>query len=74
MQSYGLTTAQAEESKRKYGDNRLTEQESEGFWDKFKGNLGDPMIKILCVALGINIVFSILGAAGLIGDGAPEWY
>ena len=30
-----------------YGDNRLTEQASESFWDKLKGNFGDPMIKIL---------------------------
>jgi calcium-translocating P-type ATPase len=73
MKPYGLTTAQAEESKIKYGDNHLTEQESEGFWDKFKGNLGDPMIKILCVALGINVVFAILGGIGIL-EGAPEWY
>jgi calcium-translocating P-type ATPase len=74
MKPYGLTTTQAEESKRKYGDNRLTEQATESFLDKFKGNLGDPMIKILCVALGINIVFSVLGALRVIGEGAPEWY
>jgi calcium-translocating P-type ATPase len=69
-----LTTAQAAESKAKFGDNRLTEQESQEFWAKFKDNLGDPMIKILCVALAINVVFSILGAIGVIGEGAPEWY
>jgi calcium-translocating P-type ATPase len=61
-----LTSEQVRESKSKYGDNRLTEQETEGFWSSFKDNLGDPMIKILCVALVINAVFAFLGQT--------EWY
>ena len=64
--AYGLTAAQVEESKAKYGDNRLTEQESEGFWSKLKDNFGDPMIRILCVALLINVVLFFLGQT--------EWY
>jgi calcium-translocating P-type ATPase len=63
---YGLTTAEVAESKARHGDNRLTELETEGFWSKFKDNLGDPMIKILCVALIINIIFVIIGEA--------QWY
>ncbi len=63
MKQFGLTDKQAEESKAKYGDNRLSEQKSETFWDKLKGNFGDPMIKILCVALIINVVFAIMGKA-----------
>ena len=47
MKQFGLTDKQAEESRQKYGDNSMTEQASESFWDKLKGNLGDPMIKIL---------------------------
>ena len=66
MKQYGLSTAQVQEAKSRYGDNRLTEHEQESFWDKFKDNLGDPMIKILCVALGINILFVFLGQT--------EWY
>jgi calcium-translocating P-type ATPase len=66
MKSYGLTTSQAQESKARHGDNRLTELETEGFWSKFRGNLSDPMIKILCVALFINVVFVFLGQT--------EWY
>ena len=61
MQIRGLTDEQVRASREKYGDNHLTEQASEGFWDKLKGNFGDPMIKILCVALLINVVFAILG-------------
>lgn len=74
MKQFGLTDSQAEESRKKYGDNSMTEQASESFWDKLKGNLGDPMIKILIVALLINIVLSILGGVGVIKEGAPEWY
>lgn len=74
MKKFGLTDAEAAESKKKFGDNSMTEQASESFWDKLKGNLGDPMIKILIVALLINVVLAILGITGVIKEGAPEWY
>ncbi|MDR3342157.1 MAG: calcium-translocating P-type ATPase, PMCA-type [Treponema sp.] len=66
MKIYGLSDEAVRVSREKYGDNRMTEQKTEGFWDKFKDNLGDPMIKILCVALVINVVFTFLGQT--------EWY
>ena len=66
MKSFGLTSGQAADSREKHGDNRLTEQKTEGFWSKLWNNLGDPMIKILCVALVVNIVFVFLGQT--------EWY
>ncbi|GHU48861.1 calcium-translocating P-type ATPase, PMCA-type [Spirochaetia bacterium] len=66
MKSFGLSDEEARASKAQYGDNRMTEQEREGFWGKFKDNLGDPMIKILIVALAINVVLTILGQT--------EWY
>ncbi|WP_347559901.1 HAD-IC family P-type ATPase [Clostridium sp. AM58-1XD] len=66
MKITGLTDKQVEESKAKYGDNRMTEQQGEGFFSKLKDNFGDPMIKILCVALVINIIFAFLGQT--------EWY
>jgi len=74
MKKFGLTDQEVAESKAKYGDNSMTEQASESFWDKLKGNLGDPMIKILIVALLVNVVLAILGIAGVIKEGAPEWY
>lgn len=74
MKQFGLSDKEAAESKQKYGDNSMTEQASESFWDKLKGNLGDPMIKILLVALGVNVLLWILGLAGVIKSGAPEWY
>lgn len=66
MKNFGLTDEQVRASKEKYGDNCLTEHETESFWSKLWGNFGDPMIKILCVALIINIIFAFLGQT--------EWY
>jgi calcium-translocating P-type ATPase len=66
MKNFGLTDAEASESREKYGSNALTEQAREGFWAKFLSNLKDPMIIILCVALVINIIFTIMGKT--------EWY
>ncbi len=74
MKKFGLTDQQVAESKQKYGDNSMTEQAHESFWDKLKGNLGDPMIKILIVALLVNVVLAVLGITGVIKEGAPEWY
>ena len=74
MKNFGLTDAQVAESKAKYGDNSMTAQAHESFWDKLKDNLGDPMIKILIVALLINVVLAVLGITGVIKEGAPEWY
>ncbi|MDR1471554.1 MAG: calcium-translocating P-type ATPase, PMCA-type [Synergistaceae bacterium] len=66
MENFGLSGAQVEESRAKHGDNRLTEVEGEGFWRKLLNNFGDPMIKILCVALVINVIFAFMGQT--------EWY
>lgn len=61
-----MNDEQVLQSKKEHGDNRLSEIKSDGFWDKLKDNFGDPMIKILCVALVINIIFAFMGQA--------EWY
>lgn len=66
MKHVGLSDQQAAESKQQYGDNRLSEVAGETFWQKLIDNFGDPMIKILCVALVINVVFAFLGQT--------EWY
>lgn len=66
MDRIGLNDEEVRLSKEKFGDNRITEIESESFWDKLKNNFGDPIIKILCAALIINIIFVLLGKA--------EWY
>ncbi|MDW5525096.1 calcium-translocating P-type ATPase, PMCA-type [Carnobacterium maltaromaticum] len=62
----GLTKEEVEESRQKHGSNALTEKESETFFDKLKGNFDDPIIKILLVALVLNLIFAFLGYA--------EWF
>lgn len=66
MKKLGLNDLEVNESRKKYGDNKITEQKTEGFLDKLKDNFKDPMIKILCIALIINVIFAFWGQA--------EWY
>lgn len=73
MKKFGLNDKEVEQSKAKYGTNKLSEVVGETFWDKLKGNLGDPMIKILIVALLVNVIIYILGAVGVI-QSSVEWY
>lgn len=61
MEKYGLSDAQVALSREKYGSNALTEIKGEGFFRKLLKNFCDPMIRILCVALAINVVFAALG-------------
>ncbi|MDR1422535.1 MAG: cation-translocating P-type ATPase [Coriobacteriales bacterium] len=61
MKILGLTDDQVRESRDTYGNNSLTEVKTESFWGKLRSNFGDPMIRILCVALAINIAFAFLG-------------
>ncbi|GHS90836.1 calcium-translocating P-type ATPase, PMCA-type [Planctomycetales bacterium] len=73
MKTYGLTGEQARTAKEKFGDNRLTEQAGESFWEKLRGNFGDPMIKILCAALIVNVALVAAYYLGLIAD-EMAWY
>jgi calcium-translocating P-type ATPase len=59
MQYKGLTDAEAQASARRYGYNRLTKQKKVGFLARLLKNLGDPIIRILLAALGINLVFML---------------
>lgn len=66
MKITGLTDAQVQANKAQFGDNSITEQAREGFWDKLKGNFDDPIIKILIFALILNVFFAFMGKS--------EWY
>ena len=66
MNKTGLTSAQAEAARASHGSNVLSEQKRETFGDKLLQNLNDPMIKILCVALCVNVAFAVMGEA--------EWF
>ena len=55
----GLTQSEVEESRRRYGSNQLTQYHRESFFKKFLESFGDPIIKILLVALALNILFML---------------
>lgn len=74
MNFQGLTDKQVEESRAKHGSNSLSELKKEGFWDKLKDNFGDPMIKILVVALLVNVVIFVLAKTGVLQGVEAEWY
>ena len=56
MQTQGLTTKQAEESRRLHGSNALTRRKGQSFFRHFLANFGDPIIRILLIALAVNVV------------------
>ncbi len=62
----GLTTEEVLGNREKYGANKIEETERETFFQKFIGNFNDPIIKILLVALVLNVVFAFMGKA--------EWF
>lgn len=57
----GLTSAQAEISRREHGNNYLSRRKRKSFLAHFFSNLGDPVIKILLLALGVNLIFVFWG-------------
>ena len=54
----GLRQEQVEESRRKYGNNVLTEPEKEPLWRQFLEKFQDPIIRILLIALCLSAVVS----------------
>ncbi len=57
----GLTSEQAEQSRKKHGANTLAEAKSKSFIRTFLENLGDPVIRILLGALIVNLFFVFRG-------------
>lgn len=55
----GLSADEVHKSKELYGDNHLVQYKKHSFFREFLGNFGDPIIKILLVALVINIVIRL---------------
>ena len=62
----GLTDAQVEESRKKYGSNQIKEAEPETFWQQFIAGFEDPMIQVLCVIAVIMIIMFFTGNS--------DWY
>ena len=61
MQKYGLNSQQVQRSQLLHGRNILPQPQQQSFLKKLGENLQDPMIKILLVALLINMVFAYSG-------------
>lgn len=72
MKSIGLTTKQAQENMAK-GSNELSQRERESFWDMFKESLQDTWLKILMVALALEVVFFIIGRIWP-DMGSDDWF
>lgn len=53
----GLTKAEAEASRKANGTNSLNKIKGKNFLQKYLESFGDPMVKILLAALGINLIF-----------------
>ena len=53
----GLTDEQIKESRTKFGSNSITREKQNNFWKLLIESLGDPIIRILIIALGIRLVF-----------------
>ena len=52
----GLTQREVEISRKKWGENRFRKKKKKSFFASFCESLGDPIIKILLIALGIHIL------------------
>lgn len=55
----GLTDEEVAKSRQQYGNNSLKEIKANSFWHLFIESLGDPIIKILLIALAIKVIFLI---------------
>ena len=55
----GLTEKEVENSRKKYGTNEITVGNKDSFFKLFLESLGDPIIRILLIALGIKTCFLI---------------
>ena len=56
MNTKGLTEKEVVESRRKYGDNGLTKVHKNSFLRLLLESLGDPIIKILLIALAVKVI------------------
>ena len=57
----GLSDSQVNKSKQDFGTNALAKKETESLWSMFIGAFDDIWIKVLCAALVMIIVISVIG-------------
>ncbi len=56
MKYKGLTNEEVLEKRKKYGDNKISDYKKQSLLELFITSLGDPIIKILLIALGIKVI------------------
>ena len=54
----GLSGEEILKSREKHGENLLAKEKTKGFFRRFLENLNDPIIKILIIALVIEVIFT----------------
>ena len=54
---YGLTEREVLASREKYGANALKKRKRKGFFRQYLSSFSDPIIRILLIALVINLLF-----------------
>ena len=54
---YGLDNKTVEKNRNKYGTNKINKEKKDGFFKLLIESFGDPIIRILLIALGIKLVF-----------------
>ena len=52
----GLSENEVDAARRAHGANVFSERKKRGFWRAFFGNLGDPVIKVLLIALVLHLL------------------
>jgi P-type Ca2+ transporter type 2C len=62
----GLTTAQVEEFRKKYGANAMTPPVREPLWKQYLDKFDDPIIKILLLAAGVSFIVSLVRGGGIL--------
>ena len=73
MEKFGLTSTQVEDSRKMNGTNKLSQRERESFWDMLKESLQDTWLKILMVALGLEVLFYVVGCIWP-SLGSSDWF
>ena len=56
-QHNGLNSSEVAESRKANGSNELAKRKRKGFLSQYLSSFGDPIIKILLVALALNVIF-----------------
>ena len=55
----GLNSDEVAKSRLKFGANELAEKKKKTFFGQFMSNFGDPIIRILLIALAVNLIYLI---------------